>query len=233
VIWRVARSLDVLLDQLNARFPHRSKASDGSIGDANHLAEGWDQSDHNPWYPKPAGGIVTARDFTHDPVNGVDIARLSDELAASRDRRIKYIIANGLILDSRPQFKPWQWVRYTGSNRHDHHLHLSVMPNFSDDIRPWNLPMLTGITPKPLPDSGTRPQLHLGDEGEHVRLLQVDLNKHFASYSRLLADGIYGPATAAVIKEFQHRTGITGADADGTVVGPRTVAKLISYGLVW
>jgi hypothetical protein len=143
--WRVARSLDVLLDQLNRRYPNRSKASDGSIGDTNHLAQGWEDSDHNPWYPLPAGGIVTARDFTHDPAHGVDIDRLSDELAASRDPRIKYIIANGLILDSRPQFNPWQWVRYTGSNPHDHHLHLSVMDNPScDDPRPWDLPMLRG-----------------------------------------------------------------------------------------
>src|SRR5882757_10204183 len=123
--WRVARSLDVLLDELNRAFPSRSKASDGSIGDTNHLAEGWTESDHNPWYPLPNGGIVTARDYTHDPASGVDIGQLSDELAASRDPRVKYIIANGWILDSRPQFNPWQWVRYTGSNPHDHHLHLS------------------------------------------------------------------------------------------------------------
>src|SRR4051812_1140490 len=146
--WRVAKSLDILLSQLNARYPNRSKASDGSIGDANHLAEGWDQSDHNPWYPKPAGGIVTARDYTHDPAHGVDIARFSDELAASRDSRIKYIIARGKILDSRLQFNPWKWVDYHGSNPHDHHLHLSVMDNsLCDSTRPWNLPMLTGATP--------------------------------------------------------------------------------------
>jgi hypothetical protein len=141
--WRVARSLNVLLDQLNAAFPNRSTASDGSIGDANHLAEGWDLSDHNPWYPKPNGGIVTARDYTHDPAHGVDIGRLSDELAASRDPRIKYIIANGLILDSRWQFNPWKWMPYNGSNPHNHHLHLSVMDSpICDNDAKWNLPML-------------------------------------------------------------------------------------------
>jgi hypothetical protein len=140
--WRVARSLDTLLAQLNKAFPNRNKISDGSIGDTNHLAEGWTDSDHNPWYPLPGGGIVTARDYTHDPVGGLDIARFSDELAASQDRRIKYIIANGFILDSRPQFSPWKWVKYTG-NPHNHHLHLSVMDNLScDDPQPWVLPML-------------------------------------------------------------------------------------------
>ena len=42
--WRVARSLDVLLGQLNALAPERSKASDGSIGDAAHASR---SSDHN------------------------------------------------------------------------------------------------------------------------------------------------------------------------------------------
>src|SRR5690242_20433544 len=95
--WRVARSLLTLRDQFNAKFPGRNKASDGTIGDPNH--QGTD-SDHNPWY----GGIVTAIDVTHDPASGVDIDRITDELQASRDPRIKYVIANGLIMDTRPQF---------------------------------------------------------------------------------------------------------------------------------
>jgi hypothetical protein len=141
--WRVARSLDTLLAQINKAFPNRSKISDGSIGDTNHLAEGWTESDHNPWYKPPTGGVVTARDYTHDPVNGVDINRLSDELAASRDPRIKYIIANGLILDSRPGNNPWKWMPYYGTNRHDHHLHLSVIDSpMCDNDSSWNLPML-------------------------------------------------------------------------------------------
>ncbi len=134
--WRVARSLDVLLGQINTRFPQRSKASDGSIGDRAHAAT---KSEHNPDHL----GIVRARDFTHDPAHGVDIDRLSDELAASRDPRIRYIIANALILDSRPGNRPWQWVKYAGSNPHTKHLHLSVVADArADDPRPWDLPML-------------------------------------------------------------------------------------------
>ena len=38
VSWYVARSLDQLLAEINASAPHRSKASDGSIGDASHSA---------------------------------------------------------------------------------------------------------------------------------------------------------------------------------------------------
>lgn len=134
--WRVARSLDTLLGQFNAAFPRRSKASDGSIGDAAHASR---SSDHNPWY---GPGIVTARDYTHDPANGMDIDKITDQLAASRDPRIKYIIANGYILDSRPGNNPWKWVTYRGSNAHRKHFHLSVMNSpICDDTRLWNLPL--------------------------------------------------------------------------------------------
>jgi hypothetical protein len=139
--WRVAASLETLRRQFDARFPTRDKASDGGIGDAAHASR---DSDHNPWVKDGAMGIVTARDFTHDPYAGMDIDRLTDELADSRDPRIKYIIANRWILDTRPGNNPWRWVRYGGSNPHTKHFHLSVMPskNLYDDNRPWNLPSL-------------------------------------------------------------------------------------------
>jgi hypothetical protein len=140
--WRVATSLETLLDQINRAFPARNKASDGSIGDAGHQGR---ESDHNPWY---GPGIVTARDFTHDPEHGLDIDKFTDELAASRDPRIKYIIANRLILDSRPGNQPWEWVPYNGDNPHTKHFHLSVMDNPScDDPAPWNLPSLQQAPP--------------------------------------------------------------------------------------
>ncbi len=140
--WRVARSLDQLLAQLNALAPNRSRASDGSIGDSAHQVDG-SASDHNPWY---GPGIVTARDFTHDPGAGLDCNKLAAALIASRDPRIKYIIWQGRICDSRPQFWPWTWQPSAG---HYQHLHLSVMDNATaDDARPWVLP---GLSADPLP----------------------------------------------------------------------------------
>lgn len=131
--WRVARSLDVLLQQIDARFPARNRASDGAIGDADHQKR---DSDHNPWY---GPGIVTARDFTHDPVNGIDIGPFSHELADTRDPRIKYVIANGMILDSRS----WQWTPYNGRNPHTEHFHLSVVADpLCDGTDPWAVPTL-------------------------------------------------------------------------------------------
>lgn len=132
---RLAQSLVTLFDQCDRAYPNRSDKSDGTIGDADHQNT---DSDHNPWY---GPGIVTAGDFTHDPAAGLDIDRITDELAAGRDPRIKYIIANGLILDSRPGNNPWRWVPYRGSNPHTKHLHLSVVADDrADDPRPWDLP---------------------------------------------------------------------------------------------
>lgn len=150
--WRVARSLLTLRDQIDAAFPGRSRVSDGYIGDTAHQNT---SSDHNPWY---GPGIVTAADWTHDPRNGFDIDKFTDQLQASRDGRIKYVIANGWIMDSRPQFSPWQWVRYNGSNPHTSHVHVSVVATPAcDDTSRWNVPMLGagggggggGTTPPP------------------------------------------------------------------------------------
>jgi peptidoglycan hydrolase-like protein with peptidoglycan-binding domain len=42
--------------------------------------------------------------------------------------------------------------------------------------------------------------------------------------------GFYGPFTVRAIAEFQRRTGVTGPDADGTIVGSRTNAALWAEG---
>lgn len=222
--WRVARSLETLLSQFNATYPRRSKASDGSIGDAAHASR---TSDHNPWF---GPGIVTARDFTHDPANGMDIDRLTDELAASRDNRIKYIIANAYILDSRPGNSPWKWVKYNGSNPHTKHFHLSVMDNAScDDPRAWDLPSFRRAgTPAPAPNPTPTPGqrvLYLTTPnmvGADVKTVQERLNRDYPSYSKLTVDSVFGQATDKVVREFQRRAGLT---VDGAV-GPATRSAL-------
>lgn len=131
--WYIAKSLEVLRVQLNERAPNRSTKSDGGIGDAAHSAR---TSDHNP----TATGQVCARDFTNDPAGGCGGQWLADTLVASRDPRIKYIIWNRRILDTRPGMKPWTWQPYSGANDHTHHVHVSVFAGvLGDDTRRWNL----------------------------------------------------------------------------------------------
>lgn len=131
--WRVARSLDTLLAQLNKLAPKRSKVSDGSIGDAAHASR---ESDHNPYIKLAGVGIVRARDFTNDPKGGLDCNWLANALVASGDPRIRYIIWNRRI------WTPGRgWAAYKGSNPHDKHLHLSVseQPGWFDSTLPWRL----------------------------------------------------------------------------------------------
>lgn len=120
--WRVARSLDTLLDEINERAPERSKISDGSIGDPAHSSR---VSDHNP----NAAGVVRARDYTHDPAGGLDcndLARFLADLLGEHPALSSgaYVIWNRRII-SRDRITEG-WRPYTGSNPHDHHLHLSV-----------------------------------------------------------------------------------------------------------
>ena len=131
--YRIARSLAVLRDQCNQAWPGRSTVSDGWIGDPSHSSR---DSDHNP----DPNGIVRAIDITHDPGSGADMTELAQSLIASRDPRIKYIIWNRHIIS--PTVSPWTWRAYTGTNPHDHHLHLSVVPDGrADSPTPWQLPV--------------------------------------------------------------------------------------------
>lgn len=129
--WRVARSLDHLLAQINTAYPNRSKAADGSIGDAAHAAT---VSDHNP----DRYGIVRARDYTHDPAHGFDAHAMADALIASRDPRISYVISRGRIASS--TIAPWTWRNYEGTNPHNHHAHVSVVSDArADNERDWTI----------------------------------------------------------------------------------------------
>lgn len=139
--WRVARSLDVLLEEINAAAPTRSKVSDGSIGDAAHASR---DSDHNPWVTFGGQGIVRARDFTHDPAGGLDCNTLAERLAEliavgghPALRSGAYVIWQRRIFSFDRRAEGWR--AYAGSNPHEHHCHLSVSldPAGFDSSLPW------------------------------------------------------------------------------------------------
>lgn len=218
--WRVAKSLDQLLVQLNTMFPNRSKDSDGSIGDARHQAES--SSDHNPWVHDGSEGVVTARDFTNDPDHGLSSEALANALLASKDERIKYVISNKKIASGTGQGHPaWQWRPYTGSNAHNHHVHVSVKPDKAhyDDARSWTFSLAAAPATQPgaAPPAPVKklPTLRQEDRGEEVAVLQRSLG--------IKADGIFGPATEKAVKRFQAEKGLA---ADG-IVGPYTWEKLV------
>lgn len=202
--WHVAASLNVLLGQLNAKAPNRSKESDGSIGDAAHASR---SSDHNPWYRN----TVTARDFTHDPAHGLDGQWLRDQLIASRDPRIKYVIWRRKITSGAGGPAAWVQRSYSGSNPHEKHVHVSVVATPAcEDTRPWNL----GGRPNGGGPGRGRPILKLGSKGPDVALLQRFLG--------LDDDGIFGPKTKEAVIRYQKMQGLV---ADG-IVGNLTWDKI-------
>lgn len=82
------------------------------------------------------------------------------------------------------------------------------------------------VAPKPSAPVKSIDTLHRGVKNSTVRSLQQFMNKTFPSYSKLDTDGSFGPATEAVIKNFQGRVGLA---RDGRV-GPATQAKLRAHG---
>lgn len=84
----------------------------------------------------------------------------------------------------------------------------------------------------PAGDTKVTRVLRHGDTGADVKALQRNLNRIFPTYSKLAIDGSYGPATMAVVTEFQRRAkkdGRYGSTVDG-ICGPMTQAALRSYG---
>ena len=215
---RAANSLTTLKSQINARFPYRDKTSDGGIGDSAHATR---VSDHNP----DANGVYHAYDFDHDPdSNGLDCYILKTALIASRDPRIKYIIFMRRIWYTSSRTE----VAYTGINAHDHHLHLSVQPGaLGDQPQAWALPFL-GVTIAPAPSTST--YCKYGDRNANTLRLQEHMTSAYRGYNPYAPSGFYGDQTKAGVAEFQDRVGITGPDADGSIVGPRTLKELVQRG---
>lgn len=129
--WKLAPSLRAMFDEADRRWPKRSKASDGSIGDLAHSKR---TSDHNP----DASGDVLAGDLTDDKPAGCDADLFAEHLRKSRDPRVKYVICNGKVFRSYGT-NAWQWTPYTGINGHFSHTHVSVLDTTEakNDTSPW------------------------------------------------------------------------------------------------
>lgn len=82
--------------------------------------------------------------------------------------------------------------------------------------------------PDPVIGPSVIPFMNYGDTSDAVRRLQVFLNRVYPAYSHLPVTGYYGDMTRSVIREFQRRVGIVGAD--GRNVGVLTKARLFEAG---
>lgn len=198
--WRLARALETLRSQVNVKWPNRGKDSDGSVGDTSHSAR---PSDHNP----DRDGIVHAIDITHDPKNGFDSYAFADMLLKKQDHRVSYVISNRRIGSGPKGQQPGKWRKYTGSNAHDHHCHISVVSGAAaDDTALWDIDGSLSVEAAYVPPP---PTLRNGSTGEDVKKLQAALH--------VFIDGQFGDLTEAALKKFQTTNNLV---ADG-IAGPQ------------
>ena len=109
-----------VLRQATAISPSRKKASDGLLPSAAHIHQN-PNSDHNTGY---------AVDLTDDPKNGIDCTDIFEKL--KEDKRVKYLIFKGKIWSAEKGER-----KYTGSNPHNKHLHISIKEECGNDTSPW------------------------------------------------------------------------------------------------
>jgi hypothetical protein len=112
-----------VLRQATALKPLRKKASDGLLPSAAHRKAS-PNSDHNT-------GLAV--DLTHDPKHGIDCEEIFEKL--KEDKRVKYLIFKEKIW-SKEKSKLGN-RRYTGSNPHNSHLHISIESTMATDTSPW------------------------------------------------------------------------------------------------
>ena len=220
--WKLSPALVRLRDEINAAYPTRSKASDGSIGDTAHSAR---KSDHNP----DGAGWVRAIDVTEwDPgtpnVDGDDVAEaLAEYLRAKKDPRVKYVIWRGRMFASyaTASRRPWTWGPYSGPNGHFKHCHVSVVADARGlDPKAWGFGV--GAAAPPQGSGIPHDVLRQGAKGDKVTAIQFTLN--FLGH-RCTVDGVFGPNTTAAVKSFQAACKLLGSKVtvDG-VWGPQTAA---------
>jgi len=131
-----------VLRQATTHWPKRKKASDGLLPSKAHVHQN-PNSDHNSGY---------AVDLTDDVKNGVNCAVIYSEL--QKDKRVKYLIFKGKIWSA----KNGEQI-YTGINKHNKHLHISIKEGCGNDTSPWfgwmgepkTINKVKANLPKPLP----------------------------------------------------------------------------------
>jgi peptidoglycan hydrolase-like protein with peptidoglycan-binding domain len=230
--WRTPPSITQLGQQIDA-VGGRATAADGTCASKNHDKVS-PSSDHRP-KPYSGPGIVRGIDATCTTAQG---NRWTEAIRKSKDPRVKYVIFNGRIFSSYPSGGrgAWAWGKYTGSNPHAKHIHVSTVSTQDQNKSAWRIGEATGPIPQPLPPkppSGgitltiTRTQIKEGSKtalGGDVAIAQGLL--HAWGYGSTVGkvDGIFGNGTDAATKAFQKAKGLT---QDG-IIGEATWKALES-----
>lgn len=189
--WRLAGCLRDLLDEVNAAHPGRSTKHDGTIGDEAHAAR---TSDHNP-----DRGVVEAVDITAEAWTEALADRLR-ALGRAGDPRMAggYVIFRRRIASPR---QDWAWRKYTGSNPHEAHLHVSCTddPDHYDAPGAWLEPPRRRAEPVA---SRSETRTAVPTEGETMYLAQDTITKGYWLCVGVSSKGtVVDTATLAAFRE--------------------------------
>jgi hypothetical protein len=227
--WFLNRFLTSWRDAINRRFPKRTRASEGTIGNAEHSAR---SSEHNP----DRDGSVDAFDMDVNlhgaPNDEGDAAELREIEALKADFQkqpgAQLWIHRGWIANKAVQ--RWKRRKYTGANKHGKHVH------WQSDGDVERKPMVGGLADTDevidainhpaasksatVPAWPHKPDFSFGPEHERnaystVYKAQARLR---ARGWRITVDGHYGPKTVRIVKLFQAEKKLS---ADGRL-GPNT-----------
>ncbi len=203
----LAPALVQLRSEIDALFPNRDKTSDGWIGDSSHAAR---PSDHNPDWDAPGRyrGIVRAIDVDIDDRDANRDLRLMLLNAAIGDPRVWYVISNGIIYS---RTYGWAARKYTGSNGHFHHVHISLLHEAGEfNTAAWFEDPFK-VVAKPVSLSGARAQFLAAARGGAIkasndvgRIQRVLVRREGA---KLEIDGVAGPATLRAWAKWEKEHG--------------------------
>lgn len=227
--WHLAPSLVQFRDEVNKKWPNRSKKSDGTIGNPAHSAR---RSDHNP----NSRDSVNAIDISYPGVNPTTVIA-----AVKKHPAANYVIFNKKIYRRK---NGWKAEKYTGASPHTSHLHISILQTKAAENSKvkWfaTAPAKKPVAPKPpakpvapkppvakpvAPKPPVKPalpkfpgvgKLKVGAKSSAVKVVQAAVGNPVT--------GVMSKADIAKVRKFQLlRPKLWPADG---VIGPKTYAAL-------
>lgn len=197
-----------LVDEFNAAFPGRDKASDGTIGDGEHSQT---SSDHNPdetgrtpYEDNDDTNEVHARDVDDDLRKaGWSMQRVVDLIVArcrsGAEKRIRYIIYNRRIISA-----SWgwgSWHAYDGPSPHTEHAHFSFFYGSGNGVgNPENITSPWGFLAAVQQEAAVSTQFSTDDRN----ILQTEATEGVLSYkgSGLPSEAVAGVADPNYLNYF-------------------------------
>lgn len=217
--WRVSGNLKVLTADIKSIF---GKVTVYSIGDTAHQHS---PSDHNP----DSRGVVCAIDIM------MNVSSKTNSIVKALIGRsdLAYVIHNRTIWSAS---YGWRARKYTGSDPHTNHIHVSSKHTAAADQCRTHLKIGAPSPVKP-PSARSKFVLPAWNKGKndyfrpylnskppiYATIKNVQRKLYSIGYS-ITADGMFGAGTYSVIKDFQKKNHLV---VDGKI-GPATYAKLRS-----